>query len=218
MIELLAFALLASGDSPSSTLSEAAHALEADRIVQARRMIADAIAAGERGPEIDRFLADLAFAEKRWAEAQARYADLFALNRRIHAVPSGLGLQVSLPVTSEMLAGSSKKRLPWAVLPGGCGMRLVSCATSRPIGTARMQLTGALWSWCPTSLKSSTITAGHSFFAGNGRVQSSRSRGQPRPTRSRPGSKTISSSYVLPFRLTCRDVTVAKAALILLHV
>lgn len=76
MIELLAFALLASGDSPSSTLSEAAHALEADRIVQARRMIADAIAAGERGPEIDRFLADLAFAEKRWAEAQARYADL----------------------------------------------------------------------------------------------------------------------------------------------
>lgn len=76
MIELLAFALLASGDPVSSTLSEAAHALEADRIVQARRMIADAIAAGERGPKIDRLLADLAFAEKRWAEAQARYTEL----------------------------------------------------------------------------------------------------------------------------------------------
>ena len=73
---LAAGALLASGTPAAVNLSEAAHAIEANRLVQARRMLADAIASGQRGPDVDHLLADLAFADQRWAEAQARYTQL----------------------------------------------------------------------------------------------------------------------------------------------
>ena len=73
---LAAGALLASGTPAAVNLSDAAHALEANRLVQARRMLADAIASGQRGPDVDHLLADLAFADQRWAEAQARYTQL----------------------------------------------------------------------------------------------------------------------------------------------
>ena len=77
MISLLAATVLwASGNPTSANLSEAAHAIEANRLVQARRMLADAIASGQRGPDVDHLLAELAFADKRWAEAQARYIQL----------------------------------------------------------------------------------------------------------------------------------------------
>lgn len=76
MIAFLAAALLAGGNPTTVDLSEAAHAIEANRLVQARRMLADAIAAGQQGPDVDDLLADLAFADRRWAEARSRYTHL----------------------------------------------------------------------------------------------------------------------------------------------
>lgn len=76
MIAFLAAAFLAGGTPTAVDLSEAANAIEAGRIVQARRMLADAIAAGQQGAEVDHLLADLAFADRRWTEAQARYSHL----------------------------------------------------------------------------------------------------------------------------------------------
>lgn len=76
MIASFAAVILSVADPESQSLGEAAHAIEANRLIQARRMIGDAIAAGERGAKIDQLLADLAFADQEWAEAQARYAQL----------------------------------------------------------------------------------------------------------------------------------------------
>ena len=44
---------------PAQPLSEAAHAIQAGRLDQARLMIGNAVKAGVRGPEVDRLLADL---------------------------------------------------------------------------------------------------------------------------------------------------------------
>lgn len=60
------------------SLAEAAQALEAGRVEQARLMIGRAMSAGARGFEIDRLLADLAFASGKDAEALARYERLIA--------------------------------------------------------------------------------------------------------------------------------------------
>ena len=60
------------------SLAEAAQALEAGRIEQARLMLSAAMSAGARGFEIDRMLADLAFASGKDAEALARYEQLIA--------------------------------------------------------------------------------------------------------------------------------------------
>ena len=76
MIAFLTAVSLAGGSPAVSNLNEVAHAIEANRLVQARRMLLDRIAAGQRGPDVDRLLADLAFADRRWAEAQARYTQL----------------------------------------------------------------------------------------------------------------------------------------------
>jgi len=61
-------------------LSEVAHALEAGRIEQARLMIANAVKAGVRGPELDRLLADLAFASGDYKSALPRYQQLLLAN------------------------------------------------------------------------------------------------------------------------------------------
>jgi Flp pilus assembly protein TadD len=88
MILLLA-AALAAATPPSApatapaappSLAEAAHALGAGRIDQARAMIAAAVAAGASGEQVDRLLADLAFASGDNARALAGYATLFALH------------------------------------------------------------------------------------------------------------------------------------------
>lgn len=89
ILPLLTAAVLA-GAEPASThtpapasvqpLAEAAHALEAGRIDQARLMIANAVKAGVRGAALDRLLADLAFASGDYPLALAAYEPLLAAN------------------------------------------------------------------------------------------------------------------------------------------
>jgi Flp pilus assembly protein TadD len=73
---------LAMADPPPAAmpLSEAAHALEAGRVDQARTMIANAVKAGAQGPALDRLLADLAFASGDFAGALPRYQALLVAN------------------------------------------------------------------------------------------------------------------------------------------
>lgn len=72
----LVLALLLAAASPEGRLDEAARVLRLGRAEQAREMIRMAIAEGASGAKVDRLLADLAFAEGRWAEATARYDQL----------------------------------------------------------------------------------------------------------------------------------------------
>lgn len=80
MISLAMAAAIASQGLAGVDLPAAAHALEAGRIVQAKQMLAEAAREGRSGPEFDRLLADLAFAQSHWPEAEARYAQLLAHN------------------------------------------------------------------------------------------------------------------------------------------
>jgi Flp pilus assembly protein TadD len=75
MIFLLAGLALA---NPETSVAEAVRALSAGRPEQAREMIQTAVATGAAGPTVDRLLADLAYTEKRWAEASLRYDQLLA--------------------------------------------------------------------------------------------------------------------------------------------
>jgi Flp pilus assembly protein TadD len=59
-------------------LAEAEHAITAGRLEQARLMIGRAVASGVSGTQIDRLLADLAFATGNNEEAQQRYQKLLA--------------------------------------------------------------------------------------------------------------------------------------------
>lgn len=61
------------------SLAEAAHAIAVGRLDQARLMIGQAMAAGAKGPQIDRLLADLAFESGDNSEALARYEALLKL-------------------------------------------------------------------------------------------------------------------------------------------
>jgi Flp pilus assembly protein TadD len=67
-------------------LNEAAHALEAGRLDQARLMIARAVKAGAQGEAVDRLLADLAFASGDYAGALARYMALLPANAQNSAM------------------------------------------------------------------------------------------------------------------------------------
>ncbi|MBA3511804.1 tetratricopeptide repeat protein [Sphingomonas sp.] len=78
MLSLLLAAAVASASPPANPLSEAAHAIDAGRLEQARKMIANAVAAGTTGPHVERLLADLAYKSGRNAEALARYQALLA--------------------------------------------------------------------------------------------------------------------------------------------
>lgn len=78
MLSLLLAAAVATASPPANALSEAAHAIEAGRLEQARKMIANALAAGATGMPVERLLADLAFKSGRNAEALARYQALLA--------------------------------------------------------------------------------------------------------------------------------------------
>jgi Flp pilus assembly protein TadD len=60
------------------SLAEASHALAAGRLDQARVMIAASVAAGATGEQLERLLADLAFAEGDNIRALVGYATLFA--------------------------------------------------------------------------------------------------------------------------------------------
>lgn len=73
---LIAAAVAATASPPAAPLSEAAHAIAAGRLDQARIMISDAVKAGARGDAIDRLLADLAFESGDFQSALVRYQAL----------------------------------------------------------------------------------------------------------------------------------------------
>lgn len=73
---LLAAAVVAAAAPPAEPLSEAAHAIEAGRLDQARIMISDAVKAGAKGDSVDRLLADLAFESGDFQSALVRYGAL----------------------------------------------------------------------------------------------------------------------------------------------
>lgn len=75
---LVAAAIAPADPLPAAPLAEARHAIEVGRLDQARLMIGKAVAAGSRGPAVDRLLADLAFASGRMSDAAGRYAALAA--------------------------------------------------------------------------------------------------------------------------------------------
>ena len=64
----------------ASSLLDAAHAIRVGRLEQARLMIGRAVGAGANGREVDRLLADLAFASGNDDEALVRYRLLIAAN------------------------------------------------------------------------------------------------------------------------------------------
>ena len=96
MQPLLLAAALAGASPTAGPLTEAAHAISAGRLEQARIMINEAVKAGAKGEAVDRLLADLAFESGDYQAALAGYktllgshsGDLFLAERAgIAAVP-----------------------------------------------------------------------------------------------------------------------------------
>jgi Flp pilus assembly protein TadD len=77
---LIAASVAAATPQPPVSLSDAEHAISAGRVEQARLMVGRALTAGASGPQVDRILADLAFASGRNDEALLRYHKLLAAN------------------------------------------------------------------------------------------------------------------------------------------
>ncbi|RST29691.1 tetratricopeptide repeat protein [Sphingomonas ginkgonis] len=77
---VLAGAPVSAAPGVSTSLAEAAHALEAGRVEQARLMIGAAVAEGAAGDRLDRLLADLALARGEDSEAFAAYQLLLKRN------------------------------------------------------------------------------------------------------------------------------------------
>lgn len=65
---------------PVQPLSEAAYAIQAGRLEQARLMIANAVKAGASGPEVERLIADLSYASGDYKPALARYLQLLVVS------------------------------------------------------------------------------------------------------------------------------------------
>ena len=85
MISLLLSVALAAAEPPAATapvppLGEVAHAIRAGRLEQARLMINNAVKAGVSGPELDRVIADLAYASGDFRGALPRYLQLLVSN------------------------------------------------------------------------------------------------------------------------------------------
>lgn len=84
IVALIAGALAVGQPAASATapptavqpLSEAAHAIEAGRLDQARIMVENAVKSGVKGPELDRVLADLAYASGDYKSALPAYMTL----------------------------------------------------------------------------------------------------------------------------------------------
>ena len=66
--------------TPVQPLSEAAHAIEAGRLEQARLMINNSVKAGIKGPAVERVTADLAYASGDYQGALRRYLQLLVSN------------------------------------------------------------------------------------------------------------------------------------------
>lgn len=77
---LLALSAAAASVPPAtadpSMVRDAAQAIDAGRLKEARLMIARAVGAGARGPAVEQLMADLAFVSGNFAEALAGYTDL----------------------------------------------------------------------------------------------------------------------------------------------
>lgn len=80
MKSLLLAATLAAASPSGDPLSEAAHAIAAGRLEQARIMIAAAVKDGVQGDAVDRLLADLSFESGDFPTALARYKALLGTN------------------------------------------------------------------------------------------------------------------------------------------
>ena len=86
MISLLLAAAVAGAEPPAAAatpvqpLSEVAHAIKAGRLEQARLMISNSMKAGVTGPELDRAIADLAYASGDYQAALPRYLKLLVAN------------------------------------------------------------------------------------------------------------------------------------------
>ena len=85
MISILLAAALAGTAPPATTapvqpLSEAAHAIRAGRLEQARLMIDNAVKAGISGPALERVIADLAYASGDYQGALPRYLRILVSN------------------------------------------------------------------------------------------------------------------------------------------
>jgi Flp pilus assembly protein TadD len=82
ILELLAAGAVAAAEPAPvvQPLSEAAHAIDAGRLEQARIMVANAVKAGVRGKDLDRVLADLAFASGDYQAALPAYRALLVGN------------------------------------------------------------------------------------------------------------------------------------------
>lgn len=72
----IAVVLATTASAPADPIAEAQHAIAAGRIDQAKAMTAEALAKGSSGDQIDRLLADLAFASGNNSQALARFEAL----------------------------------------------------------------------------------------------------------------------------------------------
>jgi len=79
VIALVLAAGIATAQPPSSILDEAAHAIEVNRLEEARLILTNAAREGYSGYRVDRLLADLAFAEGSYTQAEAGYTSLLKL-------------------------------------------------------------------------------------------------------------------------------------------
>lgn len=80
MIALLLAAGIATAQPPGSILDEAAHAIEVNRLEEARLILTNAVHEGYSGYHVERLFADLAFAKGSYAEAESDYVSLLKLH------------------------------------------------------------------------------------------------------------------------------------------
>lgn len=92
MIAFLIAAAAATAQPSPSLVDEAAHAIEAHRLEEARLILARAIQSGTSGVRVDRLVADLAFEKGNYSEAEARYAALLKKAPADGAVAERAGL------------------------------------------------------------------------------------------------------------------------------
>jgi Flp pilus assembly protein TadD len=114
VIALLLTAGIATAQPPASILDEAAHAIQVERLEEARLILQNAMHDGYSGYRINRLLADLAFAKGDYAEAESRYVSLVRLHPENAAI-------------AERAAISALKASDYAQAPG-----LIANAVSLP--------------------------------------------------------------------------------------
>jgi Flp pilus assembly protein TadD len=108
------------GPSAHDLLVAARMAIQAKRLAEGTAIVARAVGAGASGPELDRVMADLAFASGRFAEARARYEALLKARPwdKTLLEPAGLSA-LKLGRTDRAFALLSK-----AEAAGGAGWRV----------------------------------------------------------------------------------------------